>query len=90
MAEVAILEEKIKRLKKTISEKREKESGAESSLELRPARKQLKRLQRRRRVLLAFLQRGTKAKSEKAEKESKPAPEPGAENPAVDKEAKAG
>ncbi len=90
MAEVATLEEKIKRLKKTLSEKREKKSGAESSLELRLFRKQLKRLQRRRRVLLAFLQRGTKAKSEKAEKESQPAPKPAAENPAVDKEAKAG
>ena len=90
MAKVATLEEKINRLKKTLSEKREKKPGAESSLELRPVRKQLKRLQRRRRVLLAFLQRGTKAKSEKGEKESKPAPKTAAENPAVDKEAKAG
>ncbi|HET6466256.1 MAG TPA: hypothetical protein VFH55_11665 [Nitrospiria bacterium] len=90
MADVANLEEKIKNLKKTISEKREKKSGAEGSLELRPFRKQLKRLQRRRRVLSAYQQRGTKAKGEKAEKENKPAPKPAAEKPAVDKEAKAG
>jgi len=90
MADVANLEEKIKRVKKTLSEKREKISGAEGSLELRPVRKQLKRLQRRRRVLLAFQQRGTKAKGEKAEKEGKSAPKPEPEKPAVDKEAKAG
>jgi len=89
MADVANLEEKIKHLKKTIYEKREKKSGAEGSLELRPFRKQLKRLQRRRRDLLTLQQRGTKVKGEKSEKESKPAPKPAAEIPAVDKEAKA-
>jgi hypothetical protein len=91
MADAVKLEEKIKRLKKTLSEKREKQTGTESSIELRPFRKQLKRLQRRRRVLLAFMERGTKVKGEKAEKESKPAPkQPAAEKPAPDKEAKAG
>ncbi|MBI3596794.1 MAG: hypothetical protein HY203_06545 [Nitrospirae bacterium] len=90
MADAANLEEKIKRLKKTLSEKREKKSGVESSVELRPFRKQLKRLQRRRRVLLAFVQRGTKVKGEKSDKESKPAPKPAVEKPAAEKEAKAG
>jgi len=91
MADAAKLEEKIKRLKKTISEKQEKKSETESSLELRPFRKQLKRLQRRRRVLLDLTERGKKVKGEKTEKESKPAAkEPVAEKPAADKEAKAG
>jgi hypothetical protein len=91
MADAAKLEEKIKRLKKTLSEKRENKSGTEENpVELRPFRKQLKRLQRRRRDLLTLQQRGTKVKVENAEKESKPAPNPTAEKPAVDKEAKAG
>jgi hypothetical protein len=91
MADAVKLEEKIKRLKKTLSEKQEKKTGTESSIELRSFRKQLKRLQRRRRVLLTLLERGTKVKGEKAGKESKPAPkQPPAEKPAADKEAKAG
>ena len=93
MADVTILEEKIKRLKKTLSEKQQKDSGAEDSLELRTFRKQLKRLQRRRRVLADFVQRGTKAAAEKAEKETKPEAKPAAEKPAAPsagKEAKAG
>jgi hypothetical protein len=93
MADVTILEEKIKRLKKTLSEKQQKDSGAEGSLELRTFRKQLKRLQRRRRVLADFMQRGTKAKAEKAEKETKPEAKPAAEKPAAPsagQEAKAG
>jgi len=91
MADAVKLEEKIKRLKKTLSEKQEKKTGTESSIELRSFRKQLKRLQRRRRVLLTLLERGTKVKGEKAEKESKPASkQPPTEKPAADKEAKAG
>ncbi|HEY5595245.1 MAG TPA: hypothetical protein VIL61_08855 [Nitrospiria bacterium] len=93
MADVTILEEKIKRLKKTLSEKQQKDSGAEDSLELRTFRKQLKRLQRRRRVLADFVQRGSKATAEKAEKETKPEAKPAAEKPAAPsagKEAKAG
>lgn len=93
MADVTHLEEKIKRLKKTLSEKRQKDSGAAGSLELRTFQKQLKRLQRRRRVLVDFRQRGTKAKTEKAEKESTPEVKPASEKPAAPaagKEAKAG
>ncbi|MBI3811159.1 MAG: hypothetical protein HY283_02980 [Nitrospirae bacterium] len=93
MADVTHLEEKIKRLKKTLSEKRQKDLGASGSLELRTFQKQLKRLQRRRRVLLDFMQRGTKAKTEKAETESKSEAKPVAEKPAASaagKEAKAG
>ncbi len=93
MADVAILEEKIKRLKKTLSEKRRKDSGAAGSLELRTFQKQLKRLQRRRRVLVDFMQPGTKAKAEKVEKETKPEAKPAVEKPAAPsagKEAKAG
>ncbi|HTN43304.1 MAG TPA: hypothetical protein VMN77_05850 [Nitrospiria bacterium] len=91
MANPVKLEEKINRLKKTISEKREGKSGTETSMQLRPFRKRLKRLQRRRRVLLSSLEHGTKVKGEKAEKEGKAAPKPPApEKPTVDKEAKAG
>jgi hypothetical protein len=93
MADVAHLEEKIKRLKKTLSEKRQKDSGAAGLLELRTFQKQLKRLQRRRRVLVDFMQGGTKSKAEKAEKETKPEAKPAAEKPAAPssgKEAKAG
>lgn len=93
MADVTILEEKIKRLKKTLSEKRQKDAGAAGSLELRTFQKQLKRLQRRRRVLVDFMQPGTKAKAEKAEKETKPEAKPAAEKPtapSAGKEAKAG
>jgi len=87
MADVAKLEEKIKRVKKTLSEKRKKESESEARpLELRPVRKRLKRLQRRRRVLAAFLQRGIKGKGETSEKGKTPA----AEKPAAEKEVKAG
>lgn len=71
MADVATLEAAIKRLKKTLSEK-PKDSGAEGSPEMRTFRKQLKRLQRRRRVLLTWAQHGTKAKEQTAEKETKP------------------
>ncbi|MBI3611256.1 MAG: hypothetical protein HY204_11235 [Nitrospirae bacterium] len=91
MTDVAALEGKIKRLKKTLSEKRQKASDAEPSLELRAFQKRLKRLQRRRRVLLNWMQRGTKGKTEKAEKEAKPAEKPSAKpEPAAAKEAKAG
>ena len=93
MADVTLLEEKIKRLKKTLSEKRQKDSGAAGSLELRTFQKQLKRLQRRRRVLVDFRQRGTKAKTEKAETASTPEVKPAVEKPAAraaGKEAKAG
>ena len=93
MADVAILEEKIKRHKKTLSEKRQKDSDAKGSLELRTFQKQLKRLQRRRRGLVDFMQRGTKAKAEKTEKKTKPEAKPAAEKPAAPsagKEAKAG
>ena len=83
MADVTHLEEKIKRLKKTLSERRQNDSGTEGSLELRTFQKQLKRLQRRRRVLVDFMQRGTKVKAEKAEKETKPEAKPAAEKPAA-------
>ena len=93
MADGAILEEKIKRLKKTLSEKQQKDLGTEGSLELRTFRKQLKRLQRRRRALADFMQRGTRAKAEKAEKKTKPEAKPAVEKPAAPsagKEAKTG
>jgi hypothetical protein len=91
MADVVKLEEKIKRLKKTLSEKRQKDSEAKGSLELRTFQKQLKRLQRRRRDLVAWTKRGTKAvvETEATKPEAKPAAEkPSA--PADANEAKAG
>ena len=88
MADTATLEEKIKRLKKTLSEKQPKESGAVGSLEVRTFKKQLKRLQRRRRVMAGVGRGGNKAHDEKAEKETKPEVKPAAPSPG--KEAKAG
>ena len=78
MAEIATLEERIKGLKKTLVEKQKKEAGPSGPIELRPFRKRLKRLQRRRRVLIAGSQRGKKAPSEK---ETKPAGKPAEAKP---------
>ena len=60
MADVVLLGEKIKRLKKSISEISNKEAQASDLSGQRTARKQLKRLQRRRRVLIAWSQRTKK------------------------------
>jgi hypothetical protein len=86
MADVVMLEEKIKRLKKTLSEKQEKDSEAKGSLELRTFQKQLKRLQRRRRALVAWAGRSRKAA---VETEATPSAEKTA-SPAEANEAKAG
>jgi predicted nucleic acid-binding Zn-ribbon protein len=91
MADVLVLEEKIKRLRKTLSEKRQKDSKVKGSLELRTFQKQLKRLQRRRRALVAWMGRGTKAAVET--EATKSAAKPAAEKPAAPadaNEAKAG
>jgi len=80
MADVLMLEEKIKRLKKTLSEKRQKDSEAKGSPELRTFQKQLKRLQRRRRDLVAWTRRGAKAEPA--------APPAASENPAAPVESK--
>lgn len=91
MTDVATLEEKIKRLRKTLSEIRKKSPETEENpVALRPFRKRLKRLQRRRRVLSAALQREKKAAGEKAEKEEAPTPKSADEPPVPGKEAKAG
>ena len=93
MDDVTLLAEKIKRLKKTLSEKSRKDSGTAGPLELRTFQKQLKRLQRRRRVLMDLRNRGIKAKTQTAETESTPQETPAAEKPAAPaaaKEAKAG
>jgi predicted nucleic acid-binding Zn-ribbon protein len=74
MADVATLEGKIQRIKKTLSERRQETSGAENSPELRAFRKQLKRLQRRRRDLLTWAQHMTKTQEGKDEKDTMPAP----------------
>lgn len=74
MADVATLEAKIQRVKKTLSESRQKDSEDENSPEQRAFRKQLKRLQRRRRDLLSWAQHMTKTREGKGEKESKTAP----------------
>jgi hypothetical protein len=91
MADVVKLEGKIKRLKKPLSEKRQKDSEAKGSLEIRTFQKQLKRLQRRRRDLVAWSRRGTKAavETEATQAAVKPAAEK-PETPVEAKEAKAG
>ena len=79
MADVVLLGEKIKRLKKSISEISNKEGEASDLCGQRTSRKQLKRLQRRRRVLIAWSQRTKKVvpnqetKPAEAVKETKPA-----------------
>lgn len=78
------LTEKINRLKKTITEKQPKEGDSSSIYEHRTFRKQLKRLQRRRRALSVLSQRGKKVRPEKeakatgkpVEKETKAADKP--------------
>jgi len=62
MSDVTSLEEKIKRLKKTLFEQREKSSGKIETQESKLYRKRLKRLQRKRRVLVDWIQQRTKVK----------------------------
>ena len=81
MADVVLLGEKIKRLKKSISETSKKEVEASDLTGQRSSRKQLKRLQRRRRVLIAWSQRTKKVelnqKTKPAEAVKETAPEEG-------------
>ena len=51
MTDIKLFEDKIKRLKRTLSEKSKGGDEKSSLLELRGMRKQLKRLQRRRRLM---------------------------------------
>lgn len=68
MTDVTGLTEKINRLKKTVTEKQPKEEDLSGFYEHRTLRKQLKRLQRRRRVLTVLSQRGKKVRPEKETK----------------------
>jgi hypothetical protein len=72
MIDVSTLEGKIKRLKKTLSEQRQKDSSPEKSEGVKSFRKQLKRLQRKRRILISWMQRTVKLKEKNDEKEQRP------------------
>ncbi len=62
--DIPTLEEKIKRVKKSISDKPTRTGEGPGPADFRYDRKRLKRLQRRRRVLIAMTQRGKLAKDE--------------------------
>jgi hypothetical protein len=73
MQSVQKLEGEIKKVKKNLTGKAGESKPKDLSAGVRPLRKKLKRLQRRRRVLKSLADRAAVAKSGKAHSESKPA-----------------
>jgi len=73
MMDMSTLEGKIKRLKKTLSEQRQKDLSGENPEEGKAFRKRLKRLQRKRRTLISWMQHSVKPKEKVDEKEPKSA-----------------
>lgn len=91
MEKVSVVEEKIKRLKKTISEKASGSKDPSGGGELRVFRKNLKRLQRRRRVLLTAHTKDRTAKTQEEKIKAKAAPagkEAPGESPVTEQQAK--
>jgi hypothetical protein len=71
MIDVSTLEGKIQRLKKTLSEQQQKDSSPENPEGVKAFRKRLKRLQRKRRILISWMQRSVKAKEKSDDREPK-------------------